>query len=95
VENSRVGKCGVGSVVVAGPLFQQHDITVAKRTRVVGHTTAEFRLEMLNAFNHPNFTPGGAGTTSNSPTALSSYQLTALSGTNTSRTMQFVFRFNW
>jgi hypothetical protein len=95
VENSRVGKCGQGSVVVAGPLFQQHDITVAKRTKIVGHTTGEFRLEMLNAFNHPNFTPGGTGTTATSPTTLSSYQLTALSGTNTSRTVQFVFRFNW
>ncbi len=90
VENN-AGKCGVGTLVVAGPLFQQHDITVAKRTRIVGHTTGEFRLEMLNAFNHPNFTPvSGVGNTT-----LSSYQLTALSGTNTSRVVQLVFRFNW
>ncbi|HEY2433308.1 MAG TPA: TonB-dependent receptor [Vicinamibacterales bacterium] len=95
VENSRVGKCGAGSVVVAGPLFQQHDITVAKRTKVVGHTTGEFRLEMLNAFNHANFTPGGTGTTSTNAASLTNYQLTALSGTNTSRTVQLVFRFNW
>jgi len=94
-ENSRVGECGEGAVIVAGPLFQQHDITIAKRTKIVGHTTGEFRLEMLNAFNHANFTPGGSGTTANSPTTLSSYQLTALSGTNTSRTVQLVFRFNW
>jgi hypothetical protein len=88
---SGAGKCGIGTLIVTGPLFQQHDITVAKRTKVAGHTTAEFRLEMLNAFNHPNFTPvGGIG-----GTTLSSYQLTALSGTNTSRVLQFVFRFNW
>ena len=63
----------------------------AKRTKVVGHTNFEFRAEMLNAFNHANFTPvsGIGGTT------LSSYQITALSGTNTSRTVQLVFRFNW
>jgi len=85
----------IPTVIVAGPLFQQHDITIAKRTKIVGHTTGEFRLEMLNAFNHANFTPGGSGTTANSPTTLSSYQLTALSGTNTSRTVQLVFRFNW
>ncbi len=91
VENNPVGKCGAGSVVVTSPLFQQHDITVAKRTKVVGHTTGEFRLEMLNAFNHPNFTPvTGVGNTT-----LSSYQLAALAGTNGSRVMQFVFRFNW
>jgi hypothetical protein len=100
VAQNGPGKCGVGSLVVAGPMFQQHDITFAKRTKVVGHTTAEFRLEMLNAFNHPNFTPVGGTTgtgtgTSPAPTSLSAYQLTALSGTNTSRTVQFVFRFNW
>jgi Carboxypeptidase regulatory-like domain/TonB dependent receptor/TonB-dependent Receptor Plug Domain len=90
-ENSSVGKCGVGSLIVAGPLFQQHDISVAKRTKVVGHTNAEFRVEMLNAFNHPNFTPvSGIG-----GTQLSNYQLTGLSGTNTSRVVQLVFRFNW
>jgi len=94
------GKCGVGSLVVAGPMFQQHDIAIAKQTRVVGHTNAEFRLEMLNAFNQANFTPvagttGTGSSTSPLPTSLSAYQLTALSGTNTSRTIQLVFRFNW
>jgi hypothetical protein len=100
VAQSGPGKCGVGSLVVAGPLFQQHDITVAKRTKIVGHTTGEFRLEMLNAFNHPNFTPvggttGTGATNSPAPTSLTAYQLTALSGTNTSRVVQLVFRFNW
>jgi len=90
-ENSSVGKCGVGSLIVAGPTFQQHDISLGKRTRVVGHTNAEFRIEMLNAFNHPNFTPvrGVNGT------QLSDYQLTSLSGTNGARVTQLVFRFNW
>jgi hypothetical protein len=90
VENG-AGKCGVGSLVVTGPLFQQHDISLVKRTKIVGHTNAEFHLEMLNAFNHPNFTPvNGIG-----GTQLSNYQITSLSGTNTARTIQFVFRFNW
>ena len=79
---------------------QQHDISIVKRTRVVGHTNFEFHFEMLNAFNHANFTPvagtTGTGTsTSPAPTSISAYQLTALSGTNTSRTIQLVFRFNW
>jgi hypothetical protein len=95
VENSAVGKCGTGSLIVDGPLFQQHDIAFAKQTRVVGHTNFEFRLELLNAFNHANFTPGGIGTTSNNPASLTNYQITALSGTNTSRIVQLVFRFNW
>lgn len=91
-ENSAVGQCGVGSLVVSGPLFQEHDISVVKQVRVVGHTNAEFHLEMLNAFNHPNFTPvGGIGGTN----VLTNFQVTSLSGTNTSRTIQLVFRFNW
>lgn len=93
-ENTAVGKCGVGSLVVAGPMFQQHDISFAKQTKVVGHTNAEFRLEMLNAFNHANFTPV-AGTTSSNPASVTNYQVTALSGTNTARVIQLVFRFNW
>jgi hypothetical protein len=91
LENSAVGKCGVGSLVVTGPWFSQQDISFVKRTKVVGHTNFEFHAEMLNAFNHANFTPvSGIGNTT-----LSSYQITALSGTNTSRTVQLVFRFNF
>ena len=93
IENN-AGKCGVGSLVVHGPLFQQHDISFAKQTKVVGHTNAEFRLEMLNAFNHANFTPV-AGTTSSNPASLTNYQVTSLSGNNIARTIQLVFRFNW
>jgi len=90
VENG-TGACGTGDLVVTGPLFQQHDIRISKRTQVVGHTNFEFAAEMLNAFNHPNFIPvGGIGNTT-----LTGYQVTALNGTNTSRTVQFVFRFNW
>jgi len=91
LENSAVGKCGVGSLVVTGPMFSQQDISFVKRTKVVGHTNAEFHVEMLNAFNHANFTPVGLGNS----TTLSQFQITALSGTTTSRTIQLVFRFNW
>lgn len=85
------GDCGTGSLVVTGPLFQQHDISFSKQTRVVGHTNFEFRAEMLNAFNHPNFTPiSGVGSTT-----IPGYQLSGLSGTNTFRVIQLVARFNW
>jgi hypothetical protein len=93
VENN-TGACGSGDLVVHGPLFQQHDIRLSKRTTVVGHTNFEFAAEILNALNHANFVPV-AGTTSNSPTSLSSYQITALNGANTSRVVQLVVRFNW
>lgn len=84
------GQCGVGSLVVTGPMFQQHDLSFAKRVDVVGRTNAEFRIEALNVFNHANFIPvGGIGST------LSSYEVTGMTGTNLARTVQLVVRFNW
>jgi hypothetical protein len=87
---NNVGDCGSGDLVVTGPLFQQHDISVAKRVRIVGRTDFEFRLEMLNAFNQQNFVPvGGLGNT------IADYRVTGLTGTNTSRVIQLVGRVNW
>jgi hypothetical protein len=88
------GDCGIRSLVINGPMFQNHDIRVAKRTTVVGHTNLEFAAQLLNAFNHPNFLPV-AGTTANNPALLSSYQLTGLQGQDTARTIQLEVRFNW
>ena len=45
---------------------------------------------MLNAFNHRNFVPvAGLGN------AIANHRVTALTGTNTSRVVQFVVRVNW
>jgi hypothetical protein len=84
------GDCGGRSLVITGPLFQQHDISVAKRVRLVGRTNFEFRLEMLNAFNHHNFNPIG-----NVGTNINSYEVTGLTGTNAARVIQLVSRINW
>lgn len=71
-------------------MLQQHDISIAKRVRLVGRTKFEFRLEMLNAFNNHNFTPvGGLGND------IDDYEVTGLTGTNTARIIQLVSRFNW
>ena len=84
------GDCGSRSLVVTGPMYQQHDFSVAKRVKVVGRTNFEFRVEALNVFNHANFTPvGGIGNTA------SNYEVTAVTGTNTARVIQIVSRFNW
>jgi hypothetical protein len=84
------GECGARELVVTGPLFHQHDISVSKRVNLVGRTNLEFHVEMLNAFNHPNFNPvGGIGT------QISGYRVTGLNGANTSRVIQFVSRINW
>jgi hypothetical protein len=84
------GECGVRELVVTGPMFQQHDISVAKRVNLFGRSNVEFRLEMLNAFNQHNFNPvGGIGDD------IEDYEVTGLLGTNTSRVIQLVTRINW
>ena len=88
------GACGVRSLTINGPSFQNHDIRISKRTAVSGRTNLEFAVQMLNAFNHANFLPV-AGTTANNPAVLSSYQLTGLQGQDTARVIQFELRFNW
>jgi len=64
-------------------------LTRKKGIRLVGRTNFEFRLEMLNAFNNHTFTPVGIGND------IDDYEVTGLTGTNTSRIIQLVSRLNW
>jgi hypothetical protein len=78
------------SLVLTGPLFQQTDVRVSKRTAIIGRVNIELAAELLNAFNHPNFVPvSGIGSN------LANYEVTGLTGTNTSRVAQLVSRINW
>ena len=89
-EGAEYGECGTGTLVVTGPMFQQHDISITKRTSLVGRTNLELRAEILNAFNQANFVPvAGLGND------IADYEVTALTGTNTSRVIQLVARINW
>ena len=84
------GDCGTRELVVTGPMFNQHDIRISKRTPIVGRVNFEFAAELLNAFNHPNFVPvAGIGND------IDDYEVTGLTGTRDSRTIQFVTRINW
>jgi hypothetical protein len=84
------GDCGVRELVVTGPMFQQHDVSVGKRVNLFGRSNVEFRLEMLNAFNQHNFSPvGGIGND------IADYEVTGLLGTNSARVVQIVTRINW
>ena len=88
-----LGECAgvVRSLVVTGPTFSQHDLRIAKRTQVAGRVSLEFAAEALNLLNKANFVPDGTV----SGATLSSYLVTGLTGTNTSRTIQLVSRINW
>jgi len=86
------GDCGTGDLVVPGPMFQQYDIAVSKRVKIVGRTNLEFRIEALNAFNHHNFSPRSV---IDSTPNLTDYEVTGLLGTQNSRLIQFIGRFNF
>jgi hypothetical protein len=92
------GACASRSLVVTGPMFRQHDLRISKRTKLVGHTDFELAAEVLNLLNQANFIPV-SGIVNNTGSTLSStlatYEVTQLTGTNTSRTVQLVVRFNW
>jgi hypothetical protein len=97
--NDEFGECGTGSLVVTGPMFQSYDLSVMKQIRIAGNVNAEVRFEILNAFNNTNFIPVGLG--SNGPNNQANpnnsawYEVTDLTGTQTARTTQIVFRLNW
>jgi hypothetical protein len=95
------GDCGVGSLVVTGPRYARWDLSAVKRTRIVGRTMFEFRADMINAFNHPNFIPVFVTTSAtNLATSLANannadnYRVTTLQE-NANRTIQLVVRFSW
>jgi carboxypeptidase family protein len=51
------GDCGIRSLVVNAPRLVRFDLSAVKRVRMKGSTSAEFRVEMLNALNEPYFNP--------------------------------------
>ena len=93
------GDCGTGSLVITGPRFVANDLRFSKRTTLVGQTNFEFAIEMLNAFNHPNFLPLASVnnnlTTGIGGSTLTGFQLTNLTGNDQRRTVQLVARVNW
>jgi len=87
--NNGYGDCGERSLVITGPSYQRVDLSAVKRTRLWGRTTFEFRADMLNAFNHPNFVP-----VISTSTGVDNYRITGVEE-NSSRVIQLVTRFSW
>lgn len=88
--SSGYGDCGTRTLVVPGPLFKNVDLSIAKLTRITGRLRAEFRFELLNAFNWVNFAPvTGIG---NDP---DDYEVTGLNGETVTRVVQIVSRISW
>jgi hypothetical protein len=98
------GDCGLRSVVVTGPMIKQFDIGIAKRVPLASRASAEFRVDVLNAFNNVNFVPvsgmvNGVTTANTNNRANGAnpddYDVTTLTGVNTARVVQLVARFRW
>jgi len=87
------GECGARSVTLTGPMYSRWDISAVKRTRVVGHTMFEFRADLINAFNHPNFSVVGFPSIANASNA-DNFRVTGVQE-NSSRVIQLVTRFTW
>ena len=79
------GQCGTRSLVIAGPMYQRVDLSAVKRVRIAGSMNFEFRAEMINAFNHPNFNP-----VISTATGADSYRTTGVVE-NSSRIVQLGF----
>ncbi len=78
------------SLIMRGPWFQQHDVSLSKRIQIVGRTNLELRLEVLNVLNNVNYLPQ-----SYLGNQAASYEVTSLTGANSARVVQLVGRFNW
>jgi hypothetical protein len=91
MEITGAGDCGVGQLVLTGPMVKQFDIAVSKRIALFGSANLELRAEALNAFNNVNFVPvnGIGGDT------LTDYEVGGLTGTNTARVLQLIGRINF
>jgi Carboxypeptidase regulatory-like domain/TonB dependent receptor len=84
-----------------GPSYKQIDFSILKKTRVTESKNFEFRAEMFNLFNHPNFDePNGFWGVDGSGKVFSSFgqifnTLGRTLGVGTSRQIQLALRFNF
>ena len=84
------GDCGERNIQIDAPWVKNVDLSIVKLVPIAGRVRAEFRLEMLNAFNVVNFSPvTGVGSTT-----ATGYEVTGLTGTS-ARITQLVFRVSW
>src|SRR5262249_34868121 len=83
---------------INGPKFTQVDFSLSKRTHIYEKADVEFKFNLINAFNHPNFL---FNTTANSTSmnfdAANFGRISTLRGTDTSwgRQINFILGINF
>jgi hypothetical protein len=94
----KAGDCAPRTLLIRAPFFTRFDIGVTKRFPLIGRTSAEVRMDVLNLFDNINFDPATLG---NNPGAASILQVsTAYRDPNNNfdpggRIGQISFRLNW
>jgi hypothetical protein len=86
------GDCGINSLVVTGPNLFRFDLSAEKRIPITGRVNIVFRAEMLNAFNTPWFSPVTGVDDDGLFGDPDEFRVT---GADSGREMQLVFRINW
>ena len=85
------GSCGERDIFMDSPWIKNMDISVVKAVPLFGRVRAEFRVEMLNAFNWINYSPStGVGSSTRD-----GFETNSLTGLTQSRIIQLVSRVSW
>jgi hypothetical protein len=96
-NHTGAGVCGTQSLIATGPRQVRFDLALVKAIPIVGRVRAHFRAELLNAFNHPWFTPVNANNAANTQRVYDNtdnFRVRAV-GDNSSRIVQLVARVSW
>ena len=92
----KAGDCAPLHQYVMSSIFTRIDVSLVKRFRLVGRSTIELRLDVMNVFNNINFTPvaqTGTGATINQVTGA--YQDNSNTFDPGGRLGQIGIRFSW
>jgi len=88
------GDCGERVIQMDAPWTRNMDLSIVKAVPIKGRVRAEFRIEMLNAFNTLNYSPV-TGLGSSTRDGFETNSLIGAGGAFTSRVVQLVSRVSW
>jgi hypothetical protein len=92
--NTGFNGCGVGELVVTGPMYKMVDLGIEKSFKLKGRTRLALRAILINAFNIVNFAPvTGGGTTATSFQSAAGYEVTGAA--DAPRIAELVVRFSF
>ena len=96
----RAGDCAPRSIQVLAPWFYRFDLGATKRFDTGGRTNIEFRMDVLNLFDTPNYNPvipanAAAFASANNFKVTSAYTDASNTYDPGGRIGQLMIRFNW